>query len=160
MTGKLISGWQVNSIVTLQTGLPFTPQVGINQSGTGNSSNPDRPSVNPAFTGSAIFGTRERWFDPNAFVLPTPGTFGNLGRGTLTAPGVAEVDFSLFKTTQISERVGLQFRAEVFNLINRANFGSPNPVVFTGGAISSSAGVISNTATTSRQIQFGLRLAF
>ena len=160
VAGALVSGWQVNSIVTLQTGLPFTPQIGANQSGNGNSSNTDRPNVNPAFTGPAILGTPNRWFDPNAFLLPTPGTFGNLGRSTLEAPGLAQVDFSLFKTTRISERIGLQFRAEMFNLFNRANFGTPNPVVFSGGNISSSAGVISNTSTTSRQIQFGLKLAF
>jgi hypothetical protein len=160
VAGALVSGWQVNSIVALQTGLPFTPQVGSNQSGNGNTSNVDRPNINPAFTGSAILGSPNRWFDPNAFLLPTPGTFGDLGRSTLETPGLAQVDFSLFKTTRISERVGLQFRAEVFNLLNRANFGNPNPVIFSGGRISSTAGVISTTNTTSRQIQFGLKLAF
>jgi hypothetical protein len=160
VTEKLVSGWQVNAIVTLQSGLPFTPQIGTNQSGNGNNQAPDRPSVNPAFTGKVINGTPNRWYNPNAFVLPTPGTFGNLGKGTLSGPGVEEVDFSVFKSTQITERVGLQFRAEFFNIVNRANFGNPTPIVFTAGAISPSAGVISSTTTTSRQIQFGLKLAF
>jgi hypothetical protein len=94
VAGALVSGWQVNSIVTFQSGLPFTPQVGSNESGNGNTQNTDRPSVNPAFAGPVIPGTPNRWFDPNAFLLPTPGTFGNLGRGTLEAPGLAQFDAS------------------------------------------------------------------
>ena len=160
VTEKFVGGWQLNSIVTLQSGLPFNPQIGTNWSGSGNTQAPDRPSVNPAFTGKVIVGTPRRWFDPNAFVLPTPGTYGNLGRGTVNLPGLVEVDFSLFKNTRISERFGLQFRAEFFNIINRANFGNPNPILFTAGAPSPSAGVISSTATTSRQVQFGLKLVF
>ncbi len=75
-------------------------------------------------------------------------------------PGVAEMDFSMFKNTAISERFRLQFRAEFFNVMNHANFGSPSPVVFSGNAYSSSAGLITGTTTTSRQIQFGLKLVF
>ncbi|MGH9786927.1 MAG: carboxypeptidase regulatory-like domain-containing protein, partial [Terriglobia bacterium] len=139
---------------------PFTPMVGSNRSGDGNMRNPDRPSVNPYFQGPVILESPNRWFDPNAFVLPTPGTFGNLGRGVLTGPGLATVDMSLFKTTSLSERTALQFRAEFFNLFNRSNFGAPNAIVFSGGAVSSSAGLITSTTTTSRQIQFGLKLIF
>lgn len=160
VAGKLLSGWQVNGIVTLLGGFPFTPQAGSNRSGDGNSNAPDRPSVNPAFTGPVILGSPNRWFNPNAFVLPTPGTYGNLGRGVLTGPGLAEVDFSLFKNTKISERIELQFRGEFFNIINRANFGTSNPLAFSGNTINSSAGVVTDTTTTSRQIQFGLKLVF
>ncbi len=160
ITDKLVSGWELNGIVTLLSGFPFTPQVGSNQSGNGDRGSPDRPSVNPAFTGSVILGSPKRWFNPIAYLLPTPGTFGNLGRGVLRGPGMTELDFSLFKNTKLSERFGLQFRSEVFNIINHANFGLPSPVVFTGGTYSPSAGVISGTATTSRQIQFGLKLIF
>ena len=70
------------------------------------------------------------------------------------------MDFSTFKNIQFSERIGLQFRVEVFNIINRANFGTPNPILYTGTTPSPSAGVISSTETTSRQIQFGLKLIF
>ena len=73
---------------------------------------------------------------------------------------MTELDLSLFKNTKLSERFGLQFRSEVFNIINRANFGLPSPVVFTGNTISPSAWVITGTATTSRQIQFGLKFIF
>jgi hypothetical protein len=116
--------------------------------------------VNPSFTGPVLLETPSRWFDPNAFLLPTPGTWGNLGRGVFSGPGLASLDLSLFKTTSLSERAGLQFRVEGFNLLNRSNFGAPSANVFTAGAISSTAGLITTTATTSRQIQFGLKLIF
>jgi hypothetical protein len=160
LAGKLIGGWQVNGIATLLTGFPFTPQAGSNRSGDGNTRNPDRPSLNPAFTGPVVLGTQARWFDPNAFVLPAPGTFGTLGRGVYTGPGLAEVDLSFFKNTALSERVNLQFRTEIFNLLNRMNLGTPNATVFSGAAISPSAGLITTLATTPRQIQFGLKLIF
>jgi hypothetical protein len=160
LTRKLAGGWQVNGIATMLSGFPFTPTVGSNRSGDGNIRNPDRPNLNPSFTGQVVLGRPARWFDANAFTLPAAGTYGNLGRGLFRGPGLSEVDVSAFKNTAISERVSLQFRAEVFNALNRANFGTPNPVVFSGTAVSSSAGLITATTTTSRQIQFGLKLIF
>ncbi|HTC87527.1 MAG TPA: carboxypeptidase regulatory-like domain-containing protein [Bryobacteraceae bacterium] len=157
---RLVSGWQFNTIVSLESGFPFTPQIGSNQSGDGDTRNPDRPSLNPAFTGPVVLGSPSQWFNPQAFVLPQAGTFGNLGRGVYSGPGLTDVDASLFKTTSITERTNLQFRAEVFNVMNHPNFGTPNATVFSSGAISPSAGLITTTATTSRQIQFGLKLIF
>jgi hypothetical protein len=158
--GRLTGGWQVNGIATFLSGFPFTPQVGSNRSGDGDTRNPDRPSLNPAFSGSVIRGTPSRWYDPNAFVLPTVGTYGDVGRGVLNGPGLSELDLSLFKSFPVTERVHLQFRSEFFNVLNHANFASPNPIVFANGAVSSSAGLITSTITTSRQIQFGLKLIF
>ncbi len=83
-----------------------------------------------AFTGSRVTGQPTRWFDPNAFSLPEVGTFGNVSRGALRGPGLGTVDLSVLKNTRLSERFTLQFRAEFFNLLNRANFGTPNPIVF------------------------------
>jgi carboxypeptidase family protein len=157
---KLLGGWQVNGIATLLSGFPFTPQIGSNRSGDGDTRNPDRPSLNPAFTGPVIEGTVLQWFNPAAFVLPLPGTYGDLGRGVFSGPGLAEVDMSFFKNTAITERTALQFRAEFFNIANRANLGSPNQTVFSNGAISSSAGVITTLTTNPRQLQFGLKLIF
>ena len=157
---KLVSGWQLNGIATLLSGFPFTPQIGSNRSGDGDTRNPDRPSVDSSFAGPVLLQKPNQWFNPKAFKLPDAGTYGNLGRGVLRGPGLAEVDLSLFKNTAVSERASLQFRAEFFNVLNRPNFGTPNPIVFTGGAISSSAGLITITTTTSRQIQFGLKLIF
>jgi hypothetical protein len=83
-----------------------------------------------------------------------------VGRNVFTGPGLAELDFSTTKNTVLTEKLRLQFRAEFFNIFNRANFGTPNPVVFTSATTvpSPTSGVITSTATTSRQIQFGLKL--
>lgn len=156
----LVEGWTLNAIATLQDGFPFTPQLSFNPSNNGDTRNPDRPSRNPAFTGPVILGSPNRYFNPGAFIVPPNGTYGNLGRDTLIGPGLATLDLSLLKSTPINEKVNLQFRAEFFNLLNHANFNTPNLIAFTSptGAPSSSAGVITSTSTTSRQIQFALKL--
>jgi len=155
----LLGGWQVNSIISAQTGFPFTPLVGFNQSGNGDTRNPDRVSLNPNFSGSIIEGSPNQWFNPAAFVLPAAGTFGNAGRDILTAPGLVELDSSLFKSFRIGETATLQFRAEFFNVINHTNFGWPVITTFTSsGTVSPSAGLITSTLTTSRQIQLAMKL--
>jgi hypothetical protein len=160
---RLVSGWSVNSIVTLQGGFPFEPQLSYNPSGNGDTRNPVRPFVNPNFLGPIILGTPAKWFNPNAFLAPSNipanvGFYGNVGRNTLIGPGLATWDFSTFKDTAIRERLSLQFRAEIFNLLNRANFNTPNGVAFTPSGVSPTAGAITSTSTTSRQVQFGLKL--
>ena len=157
---RLASGWTVSGIQTLQSGFPFTPQLGFNPSNNGDSRNPVRPSWNPAFTGKVIEGGPNQYFNPNAFVVAPSGTYGNVGRDTLIGPGLAELDASLLKTTAISEKLNLQFRAEFFNLMNRTNFATPNTVVFSSASAipAPTAGLITGTSTTSRQIQFGLKL--
>lgn len=160
LENKLIGGWQLNGIATLLSGFAFTPQTGSNLSGNGDTRNPDRPSLNPGFSGPVITGSQTHWFDPNAFLPPVAGTWGNVGRGTFRGPGLAEVDLSLFKTTALTEKMNLEFRAECFNLQNRANFATPNAIVFSGGRISSSAGLISSTVTTQREFQLGMKLIF
>jgi carboxypeptidase family protein len=157
---KMTSGWQVNWIFNATSGFPFSLLTGSNNSGNGFTNNPDRPSWNPNFTGKKILGTPDQWFDPHAFSLPVPGTYGNTPRGALFGPNLRELDLSVFKVTKITERVSLQFRAESFNLLNRANFGVPNITPFSGAAFNPSAGVVTNTIGTSRQIQFGLKLSF
>jgi hypothetical protein len=156
----LVSGWSVNSIVTLQSGFPFTPQLSYNPSNNGDTRNPVRPFVNPNFKGSAILGQPGQWFNPAAFLQPpvNSGFYGNLGRDTLIGPGLATWDFSTVKDTRLRERLNLQFRAEIFNLLNRANFNTPNLIVFTPSGLSGTAGAITSTSTTSRQVQFGLKL--
>jgi len=157
---RLIGGWQWNGIVNAQGGFPFTPLAGSNISGTGDANQSDTPNWNRNFKGPVILGKPDQWFDPNAFVMPTAGTFGNVARGSLRGPGLVSFDTSLFKRVRISEELNLQFRAEAFNVFNHANFSYPNQIVFSGNGYSSSAGVISTTATTSRQIQFALKLQF
>jgi hypothetical protein len=122
---KLLSGWQVNGIVSLLSGFPVTPQIGSNWSGDGNIRSADRPNANPSFTGKRIIGKPEQWFDPTAYVLPIPGTYGSVSKSSIIGPGLAEADFSLFKNTKLTERMGLQFRSEFFNFTNRTNFSFP-----------------------------------
>ena len=158
--GKRYGGWSVNSILTIQGGFPFTPQLSYNPSRNGDTRNPVRPFVNPAFTGPVILGSPNQWFNPAAFLAPPNniGFYGNLGRDTLIGPGLATVDVSLLKDTRLREKLNLQFRAEAFNVLNRTNFNTPNAIVFTPSGVSPTAGVITSTSTASRQIQFGLKL--
>jgi hypothetical protein len=154
----LITGWNLNSMVTLQSGFPFTPQLSFNPSNNGDTRNPVRPAVNPAFSGPVILGSPNGYFNPSAFLSPASGTYGNLGRDTFIGPSLATWDFSFLKDTRIRERLSLQFRTEFFNFLNHANFNTPNLITLTPTGISPTAGVITSTSTTSRQIQFGLKL--
>ena len=156
----LASGWTVSSIITAQSGFPFTPQLSYNPSNNGDTRNPVRPFLNPDFNGPVILGNPNQWFNPQAFLAPPPnsGFYGNLGRDTYIGPGLATWDFSVLKDTQIHEQWRLQFRAEIFNLLNRANFNTPNLIVFTPSGVSGTAGAITSTSTTARQVQFALKV--
>jgi hypothetical protein len=155
-------GWTASAIVTAQSGFAFSPQLGYNPTGNGDTRNPVRPNWNPNFSGKLYPRTPQQWFNPQAFLPPAAGTYGNVGRDSLTGPGLTELDFSASKNTRVTERVGLQFRAEFFNILNHTNFLTPNEVVFTSAmsGISPTAGVITATSTTSRQIQFGAKVQF
>jgi len=122
----LLSGWQVNGIVTLQSGYPFTVVAGSNRSLSGGAG--DRADVlGPV----ATYGDQSRaqftrkFFDTSQFALPALGTFGNAGRNILTGPGYANVDASAFKLFRLSERKTFELRWEVFNLMNLPNFNNP-----------------------------------
>jgi hypothetical protein len=153
-----LTGWETHGIVTVQSGRPFTVALlpEIDNSGTGRSilgfGANDRPNVvgNPEISNS----TPERWFNTAAFSFPPPGTFGNAGRNILDGPGFQNVNASLMKNTALTERLNLQFRAEVFNLFNHPNFNLPDNFLGspTFGRISS--------ARDPRHIQFGLKLLF
>lgn len=99
--------------------------------------------MNPDFSGPVILGNPSQWFNPAAFLAPpnNSGFYGNLGRDTLIGPGLATWDLSFLKNTQLSERTNLQFRAELFNVLNRANFNTPNAVAFTPTGVSPTAGI-------------------
>jgi hypothetical protein len=164
--GGVISGWSLSSIITAQSGFPFTPQLSYNPTNTGDTRNPVRPFLNPNFSGPVVLGNPNQWFNPNAFIAPpsTGGFAGNVGRDTCIGPDLVTWDFSVLKDTRIRERLSLQFRAEIFNLLDRANFNTPNLIVFTPPTatnptgLSGTAGAITSTSTTSRQVQFGLKL--
>jgi hypothetical protein len=167
IAGALVKGWQLNNIVTAQSGTPFEVRLGHNQSGNLNTidfSIHERPNVVPGRSNNPVTGDPQHWFDPSAFELQPSGTIGNLGRNTLIGPKLVNCDFSLFKQFTLTEGKTLHFRAEMFNIFNHPNFGVPNSANRTAlqpnGNVNLSAGAILSTVTTSRQIQFGLKLSF
>ena len=147
----LLGGWQTNGIATLQTGLPFTPQL---QTSTTNccASRPDRIA-----NGTLPSGQRSiaHWFDTAAFTTPPPFTYGSAGRDILFGPGRVNFDMSLFKDFPIREEMKLQFRAEAFNIFNTPQFGQPNASI---GNVQ--APVISSIVGNPRQLQMALRFQF
>ncbi|HEV2495529.1 MAG TPA: TonB-dependent receptor [Terriglobia bacterium] len=170
---RLTSGWQLLNISTLTSGPPFTVLSGIQQTGLG-SGGADRPDQigQPAFSTSRT--VREDDFGLGAnnasfFFIPIDlpggtgpnrGRFGTLGRNTLRGPGFHNFDFALMKDTPLaargnSEPLTLEFRAEFFNAFNLVNFGLPANVLRGSGF-----GLISQTAGTSRQLQFSLKLLY
>jgi Carboxypeptidase regulatory-like domain/TonB dependent receptor len=187
--GAVVNGWTVNGIGTVRTGEPFTVRDGYNWSRNGDRWSPDRPNLNPGFSNNPThgftagcagvaagqkLGTPGLWFDPCAFSLPplvpcvSPATknlcatYGNLGRNTLTGPRLYNIDFSADKSFRITEAVNLQFRAEIFNLLDEAHFYTPNFSIFPGGSFTSTAGTITSLISSpgGRLVQFGLKLAF
>jgi len=160
-----LSGWQLGGLYKASSGQPFTPILGGDPAGM----KLDETSEPPNRLGGSDCRTLTNPGNPNHFIktqcLAFPGAskWGNLGRNTLIGPGVSKLDFSVFKNNpvkRISESFNVQFRAEFFNILNRANFASPtdNFTVFDhlGNPISS-AGLITSTQTTSRQIQFAVK---
>lgn len=204
LVSTLGSGWYLGNIVTIQSGVPFTPIMTDNRSNSGVyiqngyddhlnintaasiaanpcTSMPGQPAAgsNPcAYTPipynkkTVATGKPLEWFNPAMFSLPPTGYFGSAGRDMLRSPAIVVWNASAIKDTPVhllGEQGSLQFRAEFFNPINRANFGNPSGVAFTGapgdaGAFSEAplgtAGKITATLTSSRQIQFALKLIF
>jgi hypothetical protein len=166
LAAHALKGWQLNNVTTFQSGQPFTVRLGFNRSGnlntTGFSMN-ERPDLKPGFSDNPILGGPDRYWDINAFALPAAGTRGNLGRNTLTGPGLINVDLSLIKAFPLAAARSIQARIEIFNLFNRANFAVPSGrIAFTNAAgdISPTWGRITSTVTTARQLQLGVKYLF
>ena len=163
----VLSGWQLNGIVSVHTGYPFSPSIQtINWSRSGNisASAEDRPNVKPGTDPKKIVtGNPNQWFDPNAFELPLQGTFGSTPRNFLRGPGFANVDMSLVKNQTLGTN-RVQIRLEVFNLLNHANFSTPTRPVFAGAsqteASLATAGKVTRTVNSSRQVQLGVKFLF
>jgi hypothetical protein len=146
------SGWQVNGIVTLESGAPFTVNIGTDRAniGAGPAQRPDQ-TCDPNQGGAQ---TATQWFNTSCFVLQPQYTFGNAPRNSVLAPGYADVDTGLQKDLAFGNGTRLQFRWEIFNLLNRVNFDVPNRIAFTPnfGHIFS--------AKPARQMQFGVKFLF
>jgi carboxypeptidase family protein/TonB-dependent receptor-like protein len=160
LSGALVSGWQINSIISLMDGYPLSVEeesdAQVTRIGDDESLRPDLiPNGNP----NPVTGDPERWFDVSQFTPARLGFFGNLPRGTVRSPGLATVDLSVFKNIQVGAS-RLQFRLETFNLFDRVNFGTPDMIAFINGQPNPTAGRITRTRTAARQMQLGVRWTF
>jgi hypothetical protein len=156
---RLVSGWQISTILSDYSGVPFT--IGTGFSNTVDPSG-DSPRANWVYGCNPTGITQDRleWFNPACFTTPAAGLLGNLGRNTLRGPGFFDWDVALLKDTKLTERTNLQFRAEFFNILNHENFANPNPVPASQSAPTAGQITSSNGGTTPRQIQFALKLRF
>ncbi len=149
----IAGGWQFTGILSLQGGLPFTPVLSFDPTNTGIT------TARPNRIGDGSLSTSQqdprRWFDATAFVAPAAFTYGNSGRNILRGPGLHNIDVGLSRTISIAERLGLEFRAEAFNLFNTPQFGLPNATL---GVVTT--GVISTVVVPQRELQLALRLSF
>jgi outer membrane receptor protein involved in Fe transport len=157
----VLTGWQVGGIYTMSSGSPFFPIIGFDIANLVPTNNATRPDLVAGFSSNPVRpGNPDQYFDPAAFALPKAGTFGNLPRNTLIGPGRITLDAVLSRRIAFGQR-HLELRVEGFNLFNRANFSNPSAiVVFDAAGPVNSAGRITSTATTSRQIQFGVKFTF
>jgi hypothetical protein len=175
---EIIGGFALNGNVSIQSGLPYTPNYALSSSDNdvigflnkvSNSFNLHRGSLNP-------LTHKVQYFTPSPYVLqssgpqnafgpyarPAVGTFGNLGRDTLFAPGLWNADLSLAKSFNLTERVRFQLRAEAFNAFNHVNLGGPDSCVDCqdGNAGTISSTLSSQDGTTMRRLQFAARFSF
>ncbi len=165
----VLGGWELGGIFSARSGAPFTVTLTRDRARTGDSrvgstSGGQRPDYN-ALPGCSVNGINpgnpSHYIRTECFSFPAAATLGNLGRNTLRGPGLQEFDFSVFKNWLLfHERVRLQFRAEAFNALNKANYQEPKIKIFdgSGNVISTASQLTSPTQTSERQIQFGLKL--
>jgi len=151
--GQLLGGWQINGTLTLETGMPMHPTQSLKPVDDGCPRCTHRPDrIKDGRLGRAE-RTLERWFDTSAFVAAR-GHYGNSGRNILTAPGLVNLDFAVFKNFPVSETKSFQLRWESYNFTNTPPFNPPTLEISSGnfGRITS--------AGLGREMQFGLRFEF
>jgi hypothetical protein len=170
LPGAALKGWQTNGILSLRSGFPWTPTVGLNDLNTGGDGTPVRPDR--LRDGRAENASRDLWYDPLAFqrvncnIASRPDLchYGNSGRNIMDSPGQFNLDFSLFKNFAVTERAKIQFRAEAFNATNTPYFGQPNNLGFVSlASVTPDAprvGEIRSLRAAMRVMQMGLKLSF
>jgi hypothetical protein len=161
----VFGGWQVASIITIQSGYPINISQSGDPSNTGQTF--DRPNATGIDPDAGWDPTPSRWYNPAAYSKVPDGQHGNLGRNAATTPGVFSWDFSMLKDFNFTERHRLQFRFEAFNFPNHPVWGNPDSNVNSGTAIAgqplapnSNFGSITSTRTNMRNLQFGLKYIF
>jgi hypothetical protein len=151
-------GWQINGIVKLATGTPFSVTSGVDNSKSGvNADLADRTKLAVTYNGASRANQVAKWFDTSAYTVNAVGTFGNSGRNSLIGPGLENADVGFNKVIPSTEFTRLLFRAEAFNVLNHTNLANPN-----SSLSSSSFGRITalNTNGSPRVLQAALRLEF
>jgi hypothetical protein len=165
--GWALKGWEASGVLQVATGAPFSALIGGDPLGEKSSDGVSYPNVvsGPGCTSPVNPGNPNHYIRTECFAVPNPITLlGDAGRNLLTGPGLRNLDFSLIKNSRIPglpESGTLQFRAEAFNLLNNVNFAAPlatNTLFSQNGAAVGNAGTIQSTQTTSRQLQFGIKL--
>lgn len=162
--GAILGGWRWSTITTIQSGVPFDLLTGFNNSrqNIGAAGLGDRPDWAPGCdAANAILGTPNQYFNPLCFQLPPPGFLGNVGSRVLIGPKLFTSDWSLTKVVRLGTR-RIEIQAQTFNIFNRANFAVPGSTTLWSDANTRvpTAGRITRTITSSRQIQLGARFAF
>jgi hypothetical protein len=161
MAHALGSGWTVSSLIRMRTGYPFSAFSGVDTGLQVNGWAPEYPDLAPGASANPVIGNVDQWFDPSAFVLPAPGFIGTLPRNTIIGPNMKTVDLMAGKNVGLWGASELQLRFEVYNLLNRANFGLPQQTVFNAnGTVREDAGRITNTSTSARQMQLGVKVVW
>jgi Carboxypeptidase regulatory-like domain/TonB dependent receptor len=185
----VLGDWSAGGILSLESGLPFEVNLGgFDNAGLGTTGPAQRPNVKPGanYCGSSLLGKPSEWFDPSIFTLQPTGEYGNATRNAMCGPALYNLDFSMIKEAKVGERATIEFRSEFFNILNHPNFSVPvntegpngsggnGDAVFSGrlancdpsssstgcGALAPNVGRIFSTVTTSRQIQFGVKVIF
>jgi hypothetical protein len=155
----LLGGWQLGGQLLISDGSPMTIGMGARPDLAALGLGSDNPDLISGGDNNPVIGDPDRYFDISQFAFPPARTIGNLGRNTLIGPGLVTVDLGVTKNAVLSERMRLQVRLEIFNLLNRANLGAPSTSVFNAsGRPVGNAGFIASTSTSARQIQLGTRL--
>jgi hypothetical protein len=160
IASRVVSGWGINGITTFQRGFPLGLTATPNNTGFNTGLRPNMVAgCNKTIDGSAQ-SRLTQWFNTSCFTAPAIYTFGNEARtdAQLRGPGIANFDFSIFKNTSITEKIGVEFRAEAFNLFNRVQFGTPNLAQTT--AANNLFGQITTQQNSPRLMQLALRLRF
>ena len=164
-----VSGWQIGGIYQVSSGLPFTPTIGGDPLGLKTSYPFDFPNriYGPGCESAVNPGNLVNYIKTQCFSFPSPATLlGNAGRNSLIGPGLSDFDLSLSKNNyikQISETFNIQFRAEFFNVLNHTNFSPPlanNNLYTANGRAVTTAGLITMTSTSSRQVQFAVKIGW
>ena len=156
----VLGGWHLGGIITIRSGFPFSPQIGFDPSNTGS---PGLQRSNQIGNGHLANPSPYLWFNINDFPVPNcpNGCFGNAGKNILEGPGEKTADLSARKYFNVTERLNLEFRAELFNAFNHPVFSQPDPFITDGPpSQGGSAGTITSTVIPQRQVQFALKLHF